>query len=113
MDPVGFALENYDAVGRWRTEEEHRPVDARGSLIDGRELDGVAGLEQSILARPELFTSTLAEKLLTFALGRGMTPSDGPALREVVSRARADDFRLSAVILGVVQSVPFQMRKTP
>lgn len=113
MDPVGFALENYDAVGRWRTEEDHLSVDARGGLIDGRELDGVAGLEAAILARPELLAATLAEKLLTFALGRGVTPADGPAIRAVVRQARADQFRFSAVILGVVQSVPFQMRQTP
>lgn len=113
MDPVGFALENYDAVGRWRTEEDHRPVDSRGSLIDGRELRGVADLEATILARPDLFTSTLAEKLLIFALGRGVAPEDGPAIREVVRRAQAGQFRFSAVILGIVQSVPFQMRQTP
>lgn len=113
MDPVGFALENFDAVGRWRTEEEHRPVDASGGLSDGTTFEGVGGLERALLARPELFASTLTEKLLTFALGRGVAAHDGPAIREVVRRARADDFRFSSVILGIVHSVPFQMRKSP
>ncbi|MBL9201437.1 MAG: DUF1592 domain-containing protein [Opitutaceae bacterium] len=113
MDPVGFALENFDAVGRWRTEEEHRPVDASGGMADGSTFEGVAGLERALLSRPELFTETLAEKLLTFALGRGVSPHDGPAVREIVRRARADDFRFSSVILGIVNSVPFQMRSAP
>lgn len=112
MDPVGFALENFDAVGRWRTEENHRPVDAGGGLPDGSTFDGVAGLERALLARPELFTATLAEKLLTFALGRGVERSDAPAVRAIVRRAQANDLRFSAVILGIVHSVPFQMRET-
>jgi hypothetical protein len=113
MDPVGFALENFDAVGRWRTEEDHRPVDASGGFSDGSTFDGVTGLERALLARPELFAETFAEKLLTFALGRGVGPADAPALRAIVRRARADDFRFSSVILGIVQSVPFQMRQAP
>jgi hypothetical protein len=113
MDPVGFALENFDAVGRWRTEEEHRPVDASGGLADGSTFEGVAGLERALAARPELFAETFAEKLLIFALGRGVAPTDAPALRAIVRRARADDFRFSSVILGIVQSVPFQMRQAP
>ncbi|MEY2878580.1 MAG: hypothetical protein RLZZ15_960 [Verrucomicrobiota bacterium] len=113
MDPVGFSLENFDAVGRWRTEEDHRAVDASGGFSDGSTFDGVAGLERAILARPELFAGTFAEKLLTFALGRGVEPYDAPAIREVVRRARADDFRFSSVILGIVNSVPFQMRQVP
>ncbi|MBI5688707.1 MAG: DUF1592 domain-containing protein [Verrucomicrobia bacterium] len=113
MDPVGFALENYDAVGRWRTEEDHRAIDARGGLPDGTVFDGVAGLEQAILARPELFVSTFTGKLLTFALGRGIEPGDAPALREIVRRARAHDYRFSEIVLGIVRSVPFQMREAP
>ncbi len=113
MDPVGFSLENFDAVGRWRTEEEHRSVDASGGLADGSTFEGVAGLERALLARPELFAGTFAERLLTFALGRGVEPYDAPAIREVVRRARTDDFRFSSVILGIVNSVPFQMRKSP
>jgi hypothetical protein len=113
MDPVGFALENFDAVGRWRTQEERRPVDATGGMPDGTEFTGVAGLEQALLQRPELFAGTLAEKLLVFALGRGVEPVDGPAIRQIVRRAQAENFRFSSLILGIVNSTPFQLRKTP
>jgi len=113
MDPVGFALENFDAVGRWRTEEDHKSVDASGGLADGSKFDGVAGLERALLARPELFAGTFSEKLLTFALGRGVEPSDAPAIRSVVRHAQSDNFRFSALVVGIVNSVPFQMRKTP
>ncbi|MBL9190474.1 MAG: DUF1592 domain-containing protein [Opitutaceae bacterium] len=113
MDPVGFALENFDAVGRWRSEEDHRPVDVSGGLADGSIFEGVAGLERALLQRPELFAETFAEKLLTFALGRGVAAHDGPALRAIARRAQADSFRFSSVILGIVHSVPFQMRKSP
>ena len=113
MDPVGFALENFDAVGRWRTEEEHKTVDASGGLADGSKFDGVAGLERALLARPELFAGTFSEKLLTFALGRGVEPNDAPALRSVVRHAQSENFRFSALVVGIVNSVPFQMRKTP
>jgi hypothetical protein len=110
MDPVGFALENYDAVGRWRDMEADQPIDAAGSLPDGSQFIGVAGLEQQLLARPDLFARTLTEKLLTYALGRGVEPFDAPAIRRVLREARRDDYRFSALILGIVQSTPFQMR---
>jgi len=112
MDPVGFALENYDAVGRWRTLEEGQPVDAAGGLPDGSEFVGVGPLEEGLLQRPELFVGTLAEKLLTFALGRGLEASDAPAIRQIVREAQANDFQFSAVILGIVNSTPFTMRKS-
>ena len=113
MDPVGFALENFDAVGRWRTEEDHKTVDASGGLADGSQFAGVAGLERALLARPELFAGTFTEKLLTFALGRGVEPSDAPAIRSIVRHAQAGDYRFSALVVGLVNSVPFQMRRTP
>lgn len=113
MDPVGFALENFDAVGRWRATEERKPVDATGGLPDGRVAVGVGELERGLLERPELFAGTLAEKMLIFALGRGVEAHDAPAVREIVRRARVEDFRFSALVLGVVNSTPFQMRKTP
>src|SRR5204863_9769143 len=112
MDPVGFALENFDAVGRWRTYEDGVPVDVSGGLPDGSKFEGVDALEQGLLKRPELFVATFAEKLLTFALGRGIETYDGPAIRKIVKEAGADDFRFSSVILGVVNSTPFQMRKS-
>lgn len=110
MDPVGFALENYDAVGRWRTTEEGLPVDASGGLPDGSLFDGVTGLETALLKRPEVFVGTLSEKLLTYALGRGIDPSDGPAVREIVRTARAADYRFTDLINAIVTSTPFRMR---
>jgi hypothetical protein len=113
MDPVGFALENFDAVGRWRELEGGRPVDAAGGLPDGSEFTGVAGLEQGLLAHPDVFVGTLTERLLTFALGRGVEPADAPAVRDIVRQASADDWRFSSLILGIARSVPFQMRALP
>jgi hypothetical protein len=113
MDPVGFSLENFDAVGRWRAAEDHRSIDASGGLPDGSTFAGVAALEQGLCRRPELLAETVTEKLLTFALGRGVEPQDGPAIRTIVRRAQGDHYRLSALILGVVASAPFQMRTAP
>lgn len=113
MDPPGFALENFDAVGRWRTLEEGHAVDASGGLPDGSTFTGVDGLEAALLKRPELFARALAEKLLTYALGRGVEYYDAPAVREIVRKSAAKDYRLSALIEAVVASPPFQMRTSP
>ena len=112
MDPVGFSLENFDAVGRWRSSEEGKTVDSTGGLPDGSEFDGVTGLEQALLKRPELFVRTLTEKLLTFALGRGVETGDAPAIRKIVREARASNYRFSSLIVGIAKSTPFQMRKS-
>jgi hypothetical protein len=112
IDPVGFSLENFDAVGRWRDLEESAPVDASGALPSGDEFNGVSGLEQALLNRPELFVQTLVEKLMTCALGRGVDHYDAPAVRKIVRDAREEDFRFSALILGIAESTPFQMRST-
>jgi hypothetical protein len=109
-DPIGFALENYDAVGRWRALEAGQPIDASGTLFDGTNFNGVAGLQKAILNRPELFVTTLSEKLLTFAIGRGVAYYDAAALRKVVRDASTQDYRFSAIITGIVKSTPFQMR---
>jgi hypothetical protein len=113
MDPVGFALENYDAVGRWRTAEEGKPVDSTGGLPDGSTFTGVSGLEAALLKHPDVFVNTLSEKLLTYALGRGVEYYDGPALREVVRRSKAADYRFSAIVEAIVASPPFRMRTSP
>lgn len=113
IDPPGFALENYDAVGRWRDFDDGRPVDAKGGLPGSDEFDGTAGLEQGLLARPELFVATTTEKLLTYALGRGLEHYDAPAVRRIVRSAQADEYRLSAIVVGIVNSTPFQMRTSP
>jgi hypothetical protein len=111
IDPVGFSLEQFDAVGRWRTLEEGKPVDAAGGLPDGSEFDGIAGLEEALLRRPELFVRTITEKLFTFALGRAPEAYDAPAIRKIVRDARANDYRFSSLILGISTSMPFQMRR--
>ncbi len=112
MDPVGFSLENFDALGRWRDLEDGKPVDASGGFPDGSQLTGVDALEQTLLKRPNLFVGTFAEKLLTFALGRGIESYDGPAIRKIVNQTEADDFRFSSLIIAVVNSVPFKMRNS-
>ena len=110
LDPPGFAMENYDAIGRWREFEKGVRVDSSGGLPDGSVFEGVEKLEDGLLERPELFVRTLSEKLLTFALGRGVEAYDIPAVRKIVKESEADDYRFSSIILGIVNSVPFQMR---
>jgi mono/diheme cytochrome c family protein len=110
MDPVGLSLEKFDAVGRRRTTEGGTAIDASGGLPDGSRFSDVDGLEAALLRRPELFVGTFAEKLLTYASGRGVEHYDAPAIRTIVREARAQDFRISSIILGVVKSQPFQMR---
>ena len=112
MDPIGFSLENYDAVGHWRTTENGAPVDVAGGLPDGSTFDGLDGLKQALLKRPELFVSTTTEKMLTYALGRGIEEYDEPAVRAIVQGARNHDYSFSSLVLGVVNSVPFQMRRS-
>src|SRR5262249_27478310 len=112
IDPPGFSLEQFDAVGRWRTREEGKPGDAAGGLPDGSQFDGVSGLEQALLKRPELFVRTLVEKLFVFALGRAPEEHDAPAIRKIVREARAKGYRFSSLILGITTSTPFQMRKS-
>lgn len=112
MDPLGFSLENYDAVGRWRNSEASKPVDASGGMPDGSKFTGVAGLQKALLSRPEIFVDTLSSKLLTYALGRGVEYYDAPAIRKVVRDAAKQDYRLSALVVGIVGSTPFQMRRS-
>jgi Protein of unknown function (DUF1592)/Protein of unknown function (DUF1588)/Protein of unknown function (DUF1585) len=114
MDPMGLPLENFDAVGRYRTRSESNElVDASGALPDGSmKFEGPAGLRRALLARRELFVTTLTEKLLTYALGRGLEHYDAPAVRRIAAGAAARDYRLSSLILGIVRSTPFQMRRS-
>jgi len=113
MDPIGFALQNYDAIGGWRdVNEGGTPVDATGVLPDGLRFEGRAGLSGLLLARPDDFVGTVTEKLLTYALGRGMEHYDAPTVRKIVRRAAGEDYRWSSIILGIVNSAPFQMRRS-
>ena len=114
MDPLGFALENFDGIGRWRTTgEAGTPIDASGQLADGTLVDGPSSLAAALLRRPENFVTTVTDKLLTFALGRGVEYYDAPAVRRIVREAAAEDYRWSALIVGIARSVPFQMRRGP
>jgi mono/diheme cytochrome c family protein len=113
MDPVGFALENFDAVGAWRTQEPGGRIDASGQLADGTRVDGVVTLRNAILDKPDLFIATMTEKLMIYALGRGVGAGDMPAVRGVMRAAAKDDYRFSSIVLGIVRSVPFRMRTTP
>ncbi len=110
MDPIGFALEHYDAVGRWRDEDAGMPIEAASELPDGRVIDGPEGVQAMLLARPELFVSALTEKLMMYALGRNVQYYDAPAVRAVVSAAAERNYEFSAIVEGIVASVPFQMR---
>ena len=111
IDPAGFALENFDAVGQWQTKtREGLPIDAAGMLSDGTKVDGPAALRAALLARPEVFAGTITEKMLIYALGRGLEPVDMPVVRSIVTRAAAQNYAMQSIVLGIVRSVPFQMR---
>jgi hypothetical protein len=113
MDPIGLSLENFDAVGAWRDRDggaQGPAIDASGQLVDGTKLDGPVALRQALTRRPELFVGTVTEKLLTYALGRGLTPADMPAIRAIVRTSARQQYRFSSLLLGIVTSTPFQMR---
>lgn len=112
MDPIGFSLENYDVVGKWRREFAGQPIDASGLLPDGNTFDGPDGLQGLLLERPDDLVGTITEKLMRFALGRSLEYYDMPEVRAVVRAASEEDYRWSSIILGVVESTPFQMRRT-
>jgi hypothetical protein len=113
MDPMGFSLENFDGVGKWRTKDAGMPIDASGVLPDGTKFVGPAGLKKVLLEHRDEFLDTLTEKLLTYALGRGLEYYDKPAVRAITREAARDDYRVSALITSIVQSTPFTMRRTP
>jgi mono/diheme cytochrome c family protein len=111
IDPVGFALENFDAVGAWRTEtREGLAIDAAGVLADGTKVDGPVALRKALLSRPDIFAGTVTEKLLIYALGRGLEPVDLPVVRGIVRGTAAQNYAMQAIVMGIVRSAPFQMR---
>jgi len=113
MDPPGFALEQFDAIGRFRTRTAaNTPIDASGVLPDGTTFDGAAGLRAALVRKPDRFVSTLTEKLLTYGLGRGLEHYDAPTVRAITREAATDDYRFSSIILGIVKSPAFTMRRT-
>ena len=111
MDPVGFSLEHFDLIGKYRDEDGGVPVDARGRLADGTALDGPGSLRTALLDRRDAVASTATEKLLTYALGRRIEYLDMPAVRAIVRDAASNDFRFSSLITGIVKSTPFQMKR--
>jgi hypothetical protein len=114
MDPLGFALENYDGVGKWRDKDAGSAIDASGKLPDGSAFVGPAGLKKiMVTSRRDEFISTATQKLLLYALGRGLEFYDLPAVRSISRQAAKDDYRMSALIAAIVRSTPFQMRRTP
>ncbi len=110
MDPLGLSLENFDAIGQWRTTDAGHPINASGVLLDGTKVDGPRELRQALLAQKSQFIKAVTEKLLTYALGRGLEYYDAPAVREIDRAAAANDYRWSSIISGIVNSAPFQMR---
>ncbi len=113
MDPLGFSLENYDAIGEWRTKDRYADtvIDASGQLVDGTPVSSPADLRKALMRRPDQFAQTLTEKLMTYALGRSVEYYDMPAVRAIVRDAARDNYRFSTIVMGIVKSAPFQMRK--
>jgi mono/diheme cytochrome c family protein len=111
MDPLGFSLENFDAIGQWRVSDAGKAIDASGVLPGGTKVDGPLALRRALVAQKEQFVRTVTAKLLTYTLGRGTEYYDAPAIRGIVRSAAADDYRWSSVVLGIVKSAPFQMRR--
>ena len=118
MDPIGLSLENFDAVGAWRTRDgdsvtsQGTPIDAQGQLLDGTKVDGIVTLRQALLRQPELFVGTVTEKLMIYALGRGLQPYDMPSVRAIVRDTAQSNYRFSSIVMGIVNSTPFQKRVT-
>ena len=111
MDGLGFTLENFNAVGAWRVREVGGEVNAEGTMADGQRAVGVAGLRAALLEHSDVFVQTLTEKLMTYGLGRGLQEYDMPVVRRVVRDADAQGRKFSALIMGIVKSTPFQMRR--
>ena len=111
IDPLGFALENFDVIGRWRTADQGEPVDATGTLASGETVDGVGGLKALLLRQPERFAHATVERLLTYALGRELGARDQPTVRGILRRTEDDGYRFADVLLGILRSTPFQMRQ--
>jgi hypothetical protein len=111
MDPIGFAMEHFDAVGRWRDTDGGQAIDTTGVFPDGATFDGVAGLKRELMRHPEQFAGTVAERLLMYAVGRNLQYYDAPAVRTVLREAAPSRYTLTSLVLGVVKSPPFQMRE--
>src|SRR5207248_723941 len=103
MDPIGFALENFDGIGHWRSTEDGAAINTAGTLFNGAAVDGIIGLRRNVTAQPDIFVGVMTEKMLTYALGRGIEYYDMPAIRKIVQDGRSKDFRFSSIVLGIVR----------
>jgi hypothetical protein len=110
IDPPGFALENFNSAGQWRSVDNGTKIDATGLLADGTRVNGPVELRQAILSRPEAFVTVITERMMIYALGRGLEPSDMPVVRRIVKEAGKNGYRLSTIVNGIIESAPFQMR---
>src|SRR5262249_41562523 len=110
MDPIGLALENFDGIGQWRTMDSGYSIDTKSQLVDGTPLDGPASLRKALLARPEAFVGTMTQKLLMYGIGRETKYYDMPVVRGIMRGAAPDHYKFSSLVLGIVQSTPFQMK---
>jgi hypothetical protein len=110
MDPIGLSMENFDVVGAWRSDDDGNPIDATGELGDGTKIDGVVSLRKALLAHPDVFVRTMTEKMMIYALGRGLDARDMAAVRAIMRGAADRDYRFSSLVLGIVRSTPFTMR---
>jgi hypothetical protein len=110
MDPIGFAMENFDAVGAWRLNEARVPIDASGQLLDGTRVNGVVDLKKALMRHPDRFVSTFTEKMMTYALGRGLAYYDMPTVRSIVRDSARSNYKFSSIVSEIVKSTPFQMR---
>jgi len=111
MDPLGFALENFDGVGEWRVKEQGGKVDPVGQLADGTKVDGPVALRQALNKHPEMFVRTVTEKLMTYGMGRGLDYTDMPLVRSIARETAAGNYKWSVLVMGIVKSAPFQMKK--
>jgi hypothetical protein len=108
MDPIGIAMENFDAIGKWRTEDERIPIDASGVLVDGTKMNGIVDLREALLHYSPQFVRNVTERLVTYALGRGVEYYDMPMIRSIVQDAGKNNYRFSSIVLGIVKSPQFQ-----
>jgi hypothetical protein len=109
FEPIGLGLENFDATGAWRTLDGESPIDASGVLVDGTKIDGVAGLRDSLVRNSDQFARVVTERLMTYALGRGVEYQDMPTLRAILRDSAGNKYKFSALVTGIVKSAPFQM----
>ena len=115
MDPLGFAFENFNAIGEWRTKDQDAgtPIDASGKLVDGTAISGPGDLRKALMKHPGQFVETMTEKMMTYALGRSVEYYDMPTIRKIVRDAAKDNYRFSSIVMGIVKSAPFEMRQVP